>query len=70
MRQKAMSGNTTTIPLPDQLYWKPTLCYGDPPHLLNANYKEAFQLHGEGGLVLHPNALPHHPAPVAEEVHK
>ena len=65
----AAEGETTTTTLSDWLCQEPTLCYGDPLHLPNANSKEATYLRGERGLVLHPNALPHHPAPVAEEVH-
>ena len=63
-------GEATATTLSDRLYQEPTLCYGDPPRLLNANSKEASQLHGEGGSVLHPNALPYHSAPVAEEVYR
>ena len=68
-RGNRAEGETTATKLSDRLYQEPTLCYGDPPHLPNADSKEASQLHGEGGLVLHPNVLPHHPAPVAEEIH-
>ena len=57
-------------PLPDQLYPEPTLSYGDSPQSTNADPKKATHLSGEGGLVLHPNLLPHHPAPVVEEVHR
>ena len=65
-----MPRNTTATLLSDQLHQKPTLCYGDSPHPTNANPEKATDLHGERGSVLHSNALPHHPAPVAEEVHR
>ena len=68
-RGNGAEGETTATTLSDRLYQEPTLCYGDSPHLPNANFKEVSQLRGEGGSVLHPNALPHHPAPVAEEIH-
>ena len=61
---------TIATTLSGRLYQKPTLCYGDPPCLPDANSKETSQLCGEGGSVLHPNALPHHLAPVAEEVYR
>ena len=62
-------GETTATTLSDRLCQEPTLCYGDPLRLLNADSKKASQLRGEGGLVLHPNVLPHHLAPVVEEIH-
>ena len=61
-------GETTATTLSDRLCQEPTLCYGDPPHLPNAGSKEASQIRDEGGSVLHPNVLPHHLAPVAEEI--
>ena len=62
-------GETTTTTLLDQLCQELTLCYGDPPRLPDAGSKEASQIRDKGGLLLHPNALPHPPAPVAEEIH-
>ena len=69
-RGNGAEGEIIATTLSDQLYQEPTLYYGDPLHLPNANSKEASQLRGEGGSVLHPNALPHHPAPVVEEVYR
>ena len=68
-RGNGVEGDTTATPLSDWLYQKPTLCYGDLPHPRNASPKEATYLHGKKGSDLHPNALPHHAAPVVEEVH-
>ena len=68
-RGNKAEGDTPATPLPDRLYQKPTLCYGNSLHPTNANPKAVTHLRGKGGLVLHPNTLPHHPAPVAEEVH-
>ena len=59
-----------TSPPPDQLYPEPTFVYGDSPHSMNADPEKAIHLSGEGRSVLHSNLLPHHPAPVAEEVHR
>ena len=70
MRWKMVPGNITATLLPDQLYWKPTLCSGDLPYPTNADPEEATHLCGEGGPILHSNMLPHHPAPVVEEVHR
>ena len=67
-RGNGAEGDTTATTLTDWLYQELTLCYGDPPRLPNAGPKEATHLRGEGGSVLHPNALPHHPATVAEKV--
>ena len=68
-RGKGAEGDTTVIPPSDWLFQKPTLCYGDSPHPTDANPEEATHLRGKGGLALHSNTLPHHLAPVAEEVH-
>ena len=68
-RGNGAEGDTTATPPSDWLFQKPTLCYGDLPHPTDANPEEATHLHSKGGLVIHANVIPHHPAPVAEEVH-
>ena len=66
MRQKAAPGNTTaTRPVIPETY--PLLQRLAAPN--KCCPEKATHLHDKGGLVLHPDVLPHHPAPVAEEVH-
>ena len=62
---KKYNSNPATGPIISKTYH----CYGESQHPTNTNPEKRTNLHGERGSVLHPNALPHHPATVAEEVH-
>ena len=57
------------LQLPKQLHWELNFRYGDALHPMNADPKKVTNLHSKGRSALYPSALPHHPAPVAKEVH-